>query len=141
MALHRKGGRMNNHLHHVHVFASDIDKSVAFYQDCFDAQVVLDNQFAGSRNVFMRIGTGRIHFYNQRPKDPGRGSIHHIGIQTDDIKKAVSRLKEIGMELKNRVKDFGIWKYVMVPAPDGLLIELFQVDKEKIPSEYLNYFE
>ena len=45
------------------------------------------------------------------------------------------------MELKNRVKDFGIWKYVMVPAPDGILVELFEVDKEKITDEYLSYFE
>ncbi|HOD70260.1 MAG: putative lyase [Deltaproteobacteria bacterium ADurb.BinA179] len=132
---------MINHLHHVHIFASDIDKSIAFYRECFGGQVVLDNLVAGSRNVFMRIGAGRIHFYSQRPKYPGRGSVHHIGIQTDDIETVVNRLKENGVELKNRVKDFGIWKYVMVPAPDGILVELFEVDKEKITDEYLSYFE
>ena len=55
---------MINHLHHVHIFASDIDKSIAFYRECFGGQVVLDNLVAGSRNVFMRIGAGRIHFYS-----------------------------------------------------------------------------
>jgi hypothetical protein len=29
----------------------------------------------------------------------------------------------------------------MVPAPDDILIELFQVDKTKIPSSYVDYFE
>ncbi|HNU75144.1 MAG TPA: hypothetical protein PKM95_09870, partial [Deltaproteobacteria bacterium] len=67
--------------------------------------------------------------------------VHHIGIQTDDIETVVNRLKENGVELKNRVKDFGIWKYVMVPAPDGILVELFEVDKKKITDEYLSYFE
>ena len=51
---------MINHLHHVHIFASDIDKSIAFYRECFGGQVVLDNLVAGSRNVFMRIGAGRM---------------------------------------------------------------------------------
>jgi len=29
----------------------------------------------------------------------------------------------------------------MVPAPDDILIELFEVDKNKIPTEFLSYFE
>jgi hypothetical protein len=29
----------------------------------------------------------------------------------------------------------------MVPAPDDILIELFEVDKNQIPSEFLSYFE
>jgi hypothetical protein len=29
----------------------------------------------------------------------------------------------------------------MVPAPDDILIELFEVDKNQIPPEYQNYFE
>lgn len=132
---------MIHSLHHVHVFASDIDRSIAFYQDCFNGQVVFDSLFAGSRNVFMRIGSGRIHLFSRKPKDSGRGCIHHIGIQTNDIRATVRRLKEKGVVLKNSIKDFGVWKYIMVPTPDGILIELFQVDKEKIPSEFLNYFE
>jgi hypothetical protein len=29
----------------------------------------------------------------------------------------------------------------MVPAPDGILIELFQVDKTKLPQKLVDYFE
>jgi hypothetical protein len=29
----------------------------------------------------------------------------------------------------------------MVPAPDEILIELFQVDKTKLPQQYADYFE
>jgi len=29
----------------------------------------------------------------------------------------------------------------MVPAPDEILIELFQVDKAKLPPQYVDYFE
>jgi hypothetical protein len=96
---------------------------------------------AGARNVFMRIGKGRIHFYDQPPKFSGRGSLHHFGIQTDNLEGMVKRLKSKGVVFNKDISDAGFWKYIMVPAPDDILIELFEVDKNKIPPEFLSYFE
>jgi catechol 2,3-dioxygenase-like lactoylglutathione lyase family enzyme len=132
---------MNNHIHHVHIFASDINKTIEFYENCFDGKIVLDMDLAGARNVFMRIGKGRIHFYDQPPRFSGRGSIHHFGIQTDHLEGMVQRLKSKGVVFNKDITDVGFWKYVMVPAPDDILIELFEVDKNQIPSEFLSYFE
>lgn len=128
-------------IHHVHIFASDIDASLKFYQTFFDGDVVLDMELAGARNVFMKIGNGRIHFYDQPPAFSGRGSIHHFGIQTTDIARAVNNLKANGVALKKGVTDAGFWKYIMVPAPDDILIELFEVDKQQIPADFLSYFD
>lgn len=50
-------------------------------------------------------------------------------------------LKAGGIELKKEIIDLGIWKYLMIPAPDDVLIELFQVDKNKLPPEFVDYFE
>ena len=129
------------HVHHVHIFASDIEKSIKFYQEFFGGKVILDAELAGARNVFIKIGNGRLHLYDQPPKNPGQGSMHHFGIQTDDIEEVVSKLISGGVVLKQGISDLGFWKYIMVPAPDEILIELFQVDKTKLPPEYLNYFE
>ena len=139
-AIKRKGN-MLSHIHHVHIFASDIENSITFYKDFFGGKVVLDMELAGARNVFMKIGSGRIHFYDQPPKNPGRGSIHHFGIQTDDIETIVSRMKAEGVAFKKDINDLGFWKYIMVPAPDDILVELFEVDKSRIPPEYMEYFE
>jgi catechol 2,3-dioxygenase-like lactoylglutathione lyase family enzyme len=125
----------------VHIFASDIDKSINFYQECFGGKVILDAVLAGERNVFIRIGNGRVHLYDQPPKNPVRGNIHHFGIQTDNIVEVVGNLKAKGIALKKDIADLGFWKYVMVPAPDEILIELFQVDKTKLPLQYVDYFE
>ena len=73
------------HLHHVHLFSQDLDATVAWYRRAFDAEVYYDGDFDGSRNVFMRIGAGRIHFYSQPPRDNGKGAIHHIEIRTNDL--------------------------------------------------------
>jgi catechol 2,3-dioxygenase-like lactoylglutathione lyase family enzyme len=132
---------MHHHIHHVHIFASDLDKSVRFYKDFFDGNVILDMELAGARNVFMRVGNGRIHFYDQPPKFSGRGSIHHFGIQTDDIQGVVKKMKAAGVPFTKDITDAGFWKYIMVPAPDDILIELFEVDKKQIHAEMLSYFE
>ena len=76
---------MRNSLHHVHAFASDVDASVRFYTEVLGGEVILDEVMAGARNVFIRIGDGRLHLYDQPPRHAGAGSIHHFGIRTDDI--------------------------------------------------------
>ena len=131
---------MPHHVHHVHLFASDIEKSLAFYKNFFGGIVVLDMEIAGARNVFMKVGTGRIHFYDQPPKMSGRGSIHHFGIQTDDVERDYQRMKSQGVEFNKTVVDLAFMKYIMVPAPDNVLIELFEVNKAAIPAEYHDYF-
>jgi len=128
------------HVHHVHLFASNVDESISFYRDIFGGEVALDMELAGARNVFISVGRGRIHLYDQPPKDSGRGGIHHFGIQTDDIDEVVRRLTDRGVTLRKGVTDFGVWKYVMVPAPDNVLIELFQVDAEAVPEQLKDYF-
>ncbi len=89
----------------------------------------------------MRVGNGRLHFYDQPPKYSGRGSIHHFGIQTENLEAMVTRLKSNGILFQKDITDFRHWKYIMVPAPDDILIELFEIDKSKFPSEYLDFFE
>ena len=129
------------HVHHVHIFASDIEKSIKFYQEFFGGKIILDAELAGARNVFIKIGNGRLHLYDQPPKNPGKGSIHHFGIQTDDIEGVVSKLISGGVVFKKSISDLGFWKYIMIPAPDEILIELFQIDRAKLPPQYLAYFE
>jgi len=131
---------MPHHVHHVHLFASDIEKSLAFYRECFRGEIILDMEIAGARNIFMKVGNGRIHFYNQPPKHAGPGSIHHFGIQTDDVQRDYELLKSRGVPFNKAITDLGFMKYIMVPAPDSVLIELFEVNKALIPAEYHGYF-
>ncbi len=131
---------MPYHVHHVHLFASDVEKSLQFYTTFFEGSVILDLEVAGARNIFMKVGTGRIHFYDQAPKMPGPGSIHHFGIQTDDVERDYRRMQSAGIGFKKYVIDLGYMKYIMVPGPDNVLIELFEVNKAAVPPEYHDYF-
>lgn len=132
---------MQNHVHHAHLFASDIHASLKYYQEMFGGEILADLQMAGARNVFLVIGQGRLHFYDQPPRDQGRGAIHHIGIQTDNLEALVSHMKAKGVKFRKEISDFGFWKYVMAPAPDNVLLELFQIVKEKLPEGELKKLE
>ena len=132
---------MIHHVHHAHLFASNIDASLKFYRDMFGAEILADIVMAGARNVFLAIGQGRLHFYDQPPKDQGRGAIHHLGIQTDDLEALIGHMKAKGVPFRKEITDFGFWKYVMAPAPDNVLLELFQILKEKLPEGDLKKLE
>ena len=120
-------------LHHTHLFASDVDRSIAFWRDHFGAIVLVDTVFAGARNVFMRIGEGRLHLYDQAPKHAGAGTVHHLGIETDELDALVARLKVAGVSVTD-VRRHAEGDYAMAEGPDGLLLELFQPHVERLPA-------
>ena len=72
---------MVEHLHHVHLFTADINSTIKWWRDMLGGNVIYDGDFGGARNVFMRVGSGRIHFYEQSLRDEGKGAVHHLGIQ------------------------------------------------------------
>ena len=113
-------------LQHCHLFASNLDESLTFYKEMFAAKVLFDVEVAGARNVMISIGSGAINFYDQPPKDDGRGVVHHLGIETDDIEALVEKMKSKGHKFRKPITDLGVLKYVMVAGPDHILIELFQ---------------
>jgi len=103
---------MKNHAHHAHLFASDLDAALKFYLEMFGGEILADVNMAGVRNVFVAVGKGRRHFYDQPPRDEGKGAIHHIGIQTDDLEGLVTHMKARGFSFRKEISDFGFWKYV-----------------------------
>jgi catechol 2,3-dioxygenase-like lactoylglutathione lyase family enzyme len=112
-------------LHHVHLMASDIEATITFWRQHFGAAVLLDAEFAGARNVFLRVGEGRVHLYAQPPKQPGAATVHHLGIETDELDAMVERLRIAGVSVTD-VRRHPEACYAMAMAPDGLLLELFQ---------------
>ena len=111
---------------HAHLFASDLAATIMFFTKCFDAEVIWDEEAAGVRNVRIQIGSSFIHLYDQAPKAPRGGAIHHLGIETEDLEGLLVRLKILGITWKNEIKEEKKFKYVMVEGPDDLLIELFE---------------
>jgi len=56
-----------NQIHYVHIFASDLMKSISPTQKVFDRKAILDAIVAGA-HILMRIGKRRLHFRGRLPK-------------------------------------------------------------------------
>ena len=135
-------------LHHVHLFASDLDATIAWWRDMLGAEIAFDGPFGGARNVFMRVGSGRLHLYDQKPRGAagaadGKGSggaMHHVGIKCEGLAGLVGRMAGRGVAFRSPIREFGSWRYIMCAAPDGVLLELFEIDADAMPPALAAYF-
>lgn len=113
-------------LDHVHIFASDAAATVRFFQTMFDAVVVWDRTVAGARGIRLRVGRAFVIVYDQPPRGPRGGAVHHLGIETDDLRGLMQRMRARGFVFRNAMRSAESFDYVMIAGPDDLLIELFQ---------------
>ena len=58
---------MISHVHHAHLFASNIETSLKVCQEMFGGEKLAGLNRAEAQNVFLAIGRGRLHFYDQPP--------------------------------------------------------------------------
>lgn len=126
-------------LHHVHIFASDIDATVRWWREAMGGIVIHDGDFGGTRNVFMRIGQGGLNIYDQPPRGENTGAVHHLGIRADDLAALVVHLRAHGVAFRGEIREFGNWRYIMCAAPDNVLLELFEADADLTPLEVAAY--
>lgn len=125
---------MSFDLHHAHLFASDINATIDWWCRHLQAKVLLDEDLAGARNVLLAIGVGRLNIYDQPPRDQGRGAVHHLGVKVANLREVWRRLQAEGVMSKSGLREHAHWRYVMVSAPDGVLVELFEFDDPLAPA-------
>ncbi|CAM4400517.1 Glyoxalase/Bleomycin resistance protein/Dioxygenase superfamily protein [Mycobacterium basiliense] len=125
-------------LHHAHLMCSDIDATLDFLVRGLGADVIRDVDFAGARNVLLQLGSGHVHLYDQAPKHPGQGTVHHLGIQSDDLETARKRLQDIGASV-TEIRSDPLADYLMAQGPDKLLLEIF-APRAEVLAELPDYF-
>ena len=132
---------MKVRLHHTHIFASDMNRTLTFWKEMFGAKIILDKEIAGARNVMISIGSGKLNIYDQAPPKGRGGAYHHLGIQTDDLDSLIEHMKSKGFEFPNKIKDFGTGRYMMAMAPDNILLEIFESFTDGEPDDVKEAFD
>ncbi|MEZ5264873.1 MAG: DUF952 domain-containing protein [Acidimicrobiales bacterium] len=131
-------------LHHAHLFCADLDATVAWWRRWFGARVVADEVLLGSRNVMVAIGDGRLNLYDQPPPDAaaggGRSAVHHLGVQVRDVAALEAALRQAGVPLRRGARDGEGFRYLMVAAPDGVLVEAFEAVEGSMPRGTVPWF-
>ena len=124
---------MRVRLHHTHIFSSDMNRTLNFWQEMFGAEVLFDQKIAGVRNVMIAVGSGKLNIYEQPPREGRGGAYHHLGLQTDDLEALARHMKSKGFKFRGHIVDFGAGRYMMAMAPDDILLELFEANPETTP--------
>tara|TARA_B100001250_G_scaffold65935_2_gene52378 strand:+ start:662 stop:1063 length:402 start_codon:yes stop_codon:yes gene_type:complete len=127
-------------LHHVHIFASDASATVEWWRRNLQAVVSFDGEFGGARNIFMKVGKGRINIYDQQPRGKSNGAYHHVGIRVEGLAGLRDQMTANGVEFRSDIHEFGNWRYLMCSAPDNVLLELFEVDIDDVSPELADFF-
>jgi lactoylglutathione lyase len=119
---------------HVHLKASDLEKTVRYYEENFGAAKKFSRAFRGTTIVGLDVNgmtllvSGAAEGENPRPgsAEPQFGLIH-FGLRCNDLGQKVAELKAKGVEFTMDLTDIGGGtKIAFVKAPDEVLIELLQ---------------
>lgn len=125
---------------------SDLDRLIGFYQEVFDAQVVVDLDEGRHRHALINLGGGSCIHAFLMPENPhaagsadmfGRGHLDHIALDVADreqFEMLRQRLVAIGAS-DGLATDFGMQRVVMFKDPDGFEAEI-TIWEDGEPLEY-----
>jgi catechol 2,3-dioxygenase-like lactoylglutathione lyase family enzyme len=117
-------------LHHFAVLSSDVERTIAFYQDLLEfplAELFENRDYRGSTHFFFDIGNGNYLAYFDFPGlDLGPyaevlGGLHHIAISVtpETFERLVAKVRDAGIEVHVVNGDSAYF-----PGPDGERLEL-----------------
>jgi lactoylglutathione lyase len=118
---------------HIHIRSRDPEKTAAYYERMFDAQIIRTPQEGGTR-IDMKIGGQDVFIapvpeksnVNPPPVTPYQG-LDHFGLRVKDIDKVVADLKAKGAEFTMELNSPrpGI-KICFIRGPEGVSIEVLE---------------
>lgn len=118
---------------HIHIRSRDPEKTAAYYERMFDAQVIRTMQ-EGKQRIDMKIGGQDVFIapiegaakVNAPPVTPYEG-LDHFGLRVKNIDKVVADLKAKGAEFTMELNSPrpGI-KICFVRGPEGVSIEVLE---------------
>ena len=125
---------------HVHLRSRDPEVAAQYYREVFGAIIHESIQLDGSRRFDVELGGMKLFIApsdaDSRDDEPPAVGIHHIGLRVADLERASAELEARGADFleKPRVSRVrrGV-KVAFVRAPEGVCIELLEVDEANDP--------
>jgi methylmalonyl-CoA epimerase len=124
-------------IHHVGVAVADLDEAIATYEQLFHARLERREPIAdqGVEAASLFVGEGRIELLTPTEEDTTVGrflarrgpGMHHVALQTDDLRAALDELESAGAQIvdRPRVGLFGVeFAFVHPDSVHGVLTEV-----------------
>ena len=119
-------------LHHLHHETTDVDATVAFYQQNFDAELTERFEREGVQWARITIGGASLNVTDRGKFDVDLGiynGLDHFALQTNDLDETVASLKANGVNffVEPTSPAPGV-RVAFVSGPDNVKIEILQID-------------
>lgn len=131
---------MISNFDHIHLYASDLSATLAFYERTLGADRVgaIPNSHGGHNHLVLLGGqflaisdyppghkASEIPPYGDGALAAGFG-VAHLGLNVDELEPVIKRLAAAGVAVHSPPQGEGAIRYVYFTAPDGVVIELTQ---------------
>ena len=70
-----------------------------------------------------------------------RNAFNHLGLVVENLEEMHRRMTEAGLELPKGIQRYPDGSYLMVEAPDRVLLELFEPNREALSPKLAAWFE
>lgn len=112
-------------LDHIHLISPEPVKTAEFYEKMFGAKRISTAEPSNGHTIINLNLVGTSVLISKRKDDSVEIGLHHIGIGTDDLDKAVNNLKVKGVEFTKDITSIRPgFKISYLLAPENVSIEL-----------------
>ncbi|HPA73928.1 MAG TPA: VOC family protein [Spirochaetota bacterium] len=111
-------------LDHIGITVSSLDKSIEFYRDLFDFEIV--EKFGDTRQAFLRVGDVMLGLYEVSGYRNQDGTKNHLSFYVDeeDFDDAMDEINDKGITVVFGPENIRKGKSVIFLDPDGNQIEI-----------------
>lgn len=136
-------------VNHTGVSVADMERSLRFYRDLLELEVILDSDVpaneklsrvvgmkeARGRVVWLRAGDTMIELWQwDQPQGrdlpegycPADRGVTHFALQTDDVDSLCQKVVSAGYHSNTEPEDLGLHKTTYIKGPDGEIIEILE---------------
>lgn len=111
-------------IHHIGITVSDLEKSIKFYKDLFDFEVI--DKLSNAGQAFLKVGDIIIGLYEVKGYKRNENSQDRIAffVDEEDFEDALDELEELGSEIIYGPENIRNGQVVVFLDPDGNQVEL-----------------
>ena len=125
---------MTYRFHHLHLICRDLENMIGFFTDALGARLLERKQFGGANGATLDLNGIDISLRVEKKDEVISGDASqtrygydHIGLQVEDLQKAMQELTPRGVEFLSDPVDLGDKLIVFLKGPERITIELLQV--------------
>ena len=125
---------MTFRFHHLHLICKDLENMIGFFTDALGAQLVKREKFGGADGATLDLNGTHFSLRVEKKDEiisgdasQTRYGFDHIGLEVEDLQKAMEELALRGVEFLSEPVDLGEKLIVFFKGPEKITIELLQL--------------